>query len=196
MKLTVLATLAALLITAGLSAQSSDGTMMKSDKAPADGTMMKSDDTMMKSDNTMMKSDNTMMKSSDSMMVSDADRKMSADPMDISAYSLKGLGKQVVPFTTEAAAQALAKKGTVVYFFAATWCPECQATYKDLKTNFGMLPMNFTLVFVNYDKAKDLKMKYGITAQHTFVLLGAMGEKKKVWSTSMTVGDLVQSTMM
>lgn len=202
MKLTVLAALAALLITAGLTAQSTDGTMMKSDTGTAaDGTMMKTDNTMMKSDNTMMKSDaaaadGSMMKSSQSMMVTDAERKMSADPMDISAYNLKGLGKQVVPFTTEAAAQALAKKGTVVYFFAATWCPECQATYKDLKTNFGMLPMNFTLVFVNYDKAKDLKMKYGITAQHTFVLLGAMGEKKKVWSTSMTVGDLVQSTMM
>jgi thiol-disulfide isomerase/thioredoxin len=203
MKLTVLAALAALLFTAGLTAQSTDGTMMKSDSSTADGTMMKSDDTMMKSDNTMMNSDNTMMKSDStmmksdaSMMVSDADRKMSADPMDISAFNLKGLGNQVVAFKSEAAAQALAKKGTVVYFFAATWCPECQATYKDLKANFSMLPKNFTLVFVNYDKAKELKMKYGITAQHTFVQLGAMGEKKKVWSTSMTVGDLVQSTMM
>ena len=189
MKTTVLAALAALLFAAGLTAQSSDSTMMKSGTSgSADGTMMKAD--------SAMGADNSMMKSAQPMMVSVTDRKMSADPMDISAYNLTGLGKQVVAFTTEAAAQTLAQKQTVVYFFAATWCPDCQATYKDVKANFSKLPMNFTLVFVNYDKAKDLRAKYGITAQHTFILLGAMGEKKKVWSTSTTVDDLVQSTMM
>jgi len=176
MKTTVLAALAALLVAGGLNAQNSDSTMMKSGSAGS--------------------TDGTMMKVAPPMMVSDSDRKMSADPMDISAFNLSGLGKQVVAFTSEAAAQTLAQKQTVVYFFAATWCPDCQATYKDVKANFSKLPMNFTLVFVNYDKAKDLKQKYGITAQHTFVLVGAMGEKKKVWTTSATVSDLVQSTMM
>ena len=177
-----------LTISLTLAAWSQD-TMMKSDKpAPTDGSMMKADTTKAAGD--------TMMKSTQPMMVSDADRKMSADPMDLSAYNLKGLGKQVVAFTTEKDAMMLAKTQTVVYFFAATWCPDCQATYKDLKANFSMLPMGFTLVFVNYDKAKELKTKYGITAQHTFVLVGPAGEKKKVWTGSTTVADLVKNTKM
>jgi len=144
----------------------------------------------------MMKSDDSMMKSDDSMMKGDDTGKMSSDPMDASAYNLKGLGKQVVPFTTEAAAQALAKSQTVIYFFAATWCPSCQETYQDVKANFAKIPANVTLVFVNYDKASDLKKKYGITMQHTFVVIGPAGEKKSIWSGAATVSELVDKSMM
>ena len=157
-----------------VSAWAQDNTMMKSDKAtPADGTMMKSE----------------------SSMVSDADKKMSADPMDSSAFNLKGLGKQVSAWTTtsDAMKDAKMKDLTVVYFFAATWCPDCQATYQDLKANFAMLPMNFKVVFVNYDKSVELKKKYGITAQHTFLTVGPNGEKKKVWNGGNTVAELIKN---
>jgi len=116
--------------------------------------------------------------------------------MDSSAYDLAGLGNQVVAFTTEKAAMTLAKNQTVVYFFAATWCPTCQETYKDLKAHFSKLPLGTTLVFVNYDKATDLKKKYGVTSQHTFVLIGQGGEKRKIWTGSTTVDDLVKNTKM
>ena len=158
--------------------------------------MMKSDDTMMKADPSAMKSDTSMMKSEGSMMVSDSDRKMSADPMDITGFNLKDLGPQVAAFTTQKDAMMGPKGQTVVYFFAATWCPDCQATYKDLKANFSKLPMNFKLVFVNYDKNPDLRKKYGITAQHTFLTVGPMGEKKKVWAGSVTVADIVAAATM
>lgn len=166
-----------------------DNTMMKSDKPAAGASMMKADDSMAKSSDSMMKS-------SDTMMVSDADKKMAMDPMDSTAYNLKGLGKQVVAFTTEKDAMMLAKSQTVVYFFAATWCPDCQATYKDIKTNASMLPMGVTLVFVNYDKATELKKKYGVTSQHTFVVVGPNGEKKKVWNGASTVADIVKNAKM
>lgn len=144
-----------------------EGSMMKSDKPAEDGAMMK------------------------------ADPMMKAEPMmDPSAYDLKGLGNQVVPFTTEKDAWMLAKDQTVVYYFAATWCPSCQALYKDLKKNASMLPKGLTVVFVNYDKSADLKKKYGVTSQHTFVLTGTAGEKKKVWNGSMTVADLVKNAKM
>lgn len=134
------------------------------------------------SQDTMMKSDKPA--ADGSMMKAEA-------PMDKSAYDLRGLGPQVVAFTTEKAAQSLAAQGTVVYYFAATWCPDCQATYRDLQANFTKLPKGFHLVFVNYDKSADLKKKYGVTYQHTFVLVGPAGEKKKVWSGSATVASLV-----
>ena len=138
-------------------------------------------------------SDGTMMKSSGSMTVSDSERKMSADPMDISAYNLKGLGPQVVAFTTEMAAWDLARTKTVIYFFAATWCPDCQATYRDLKTAYKNIPSNVVLVFVNYDKALDLRTKYGITAQHTFVVVGGDGMAKKTWAGTDSVADIVRT---
>ena len=153
--------------------------------------MMKADVTMMKTDPSAMKSDTSMMKSEAAIMVSDADRKISAEPMDITAFNLKGLGPHVLAFTTLKDAMMGPKDQTVVYFFAATWCPDCQATYKDLKVNFGMLPMDFKLVIVNYDKNPDLRKRYGITAQHTFLTLGPAGEKKKVWAGSVTVAEIV-----
>ena len=119
-------------------------------------------------------------------------RMMKADP---SVYDLSGLGPQVVAFTTEADAQRLAKTQTVVYFFAATWCPTCQATYKDLQSHVRTIPSNLTLVFVNYDKSFDLKKKYGITVQHSYVVIGPQGEKRKTWSGSMTVADLLRNAL-
>ena len=138
-----------------------------------DGTMMKADKPA--ADGTMMK----------------------AEPMmDRSAYDLKGLGMQVVAFTTEAAAQALAKNSTVVYYFAATWCPTCQAMHADLKKNFDKIPKTVTLIYVNYDKSAELKKKYGVSTQHTFVTLGAMGEKKRVWNGSPTVAEFLKNALM
>lgn len=145
-------------------AYAQDGSMMKSDKPAEDGAMMK------------------------------ADPAMKPEPMmDKSAFDVKGLGPQVVAFTSEKDAQMLAKTQTVVYYFAATWCPTCRATHQDVQANFVKLPRDLTLVYVNYDKSADLKKKYGVTSQHTFVVIGQGGEKRKVWNGSMTVADIVKN---
>lgn len=131
----------------------------------------------------------------DSMMKTgkgSSDGSMMKAGTDKSAYDLRGLGPQVVAFTTEKAAQALAAQGTAVYFFAATWCPDCQATYRDIQAQYRTIPGDFTLIFVNYDKSGDLKKKYGITSQHTFVSIGPGGEKLKVWSGTTTVASLLE----
>jgi thiol-disulfide isomerase/thioredoxin len=137
--------------------------------------------TMMKSDSS--NADSSMMKSDDSMMIS----------AKTGFYSLEDLGPGVAAFTSEKAAQAMAKAKTVVYFFAATWCPTCQATYKDIKAGYKSLPGDFLLVFVDYDKAKDLKKKYGVTYQHTFVRIGPKGEAKKTWSGTTSLADIVKN---
>jgi len=161
--------------------------MMKSDAMTKDDSMMKSD--AMTKDDSMMKSD--AMKS-DGMMKDD----MMKDAMDPSAYNLQGLGPKLVAFTTEADAQKAAQTKRVVYFFAATWCPDCQATYRDLKANVATVPSDVQVVFVNYDKASELKKKYGITSQHTFVAVGPQGEKKKAWAGTTTASALVAALGM
>lgn len=107
-------------------------------------------------------------------------------------YDVSKLGPSVVAYGGESAAMMAAKAGPTVYFFAASWCPTCQATYKDIVANFGMLPMKTQIVFVNYDTEKDLKSKYGVTYQHTFVQIDAMGKAVKTWSGTATVKDILK----
>ncbi len=60
-------------------------------------------------------------------------------------------------------------KGNIVLFFHANWCPTCVAIEKDIEKNKKNIPENLTLLKVNYDDADDLKEKYGVTGQYTFV---------------------------
>jgi len=121
------------------------------------------------------------------------DAMMKKDDLARDFFDLAGLGPSVAYFTTEDEAMSMAKNARVVYFFAAGWCPNCRAAYQDIKTNFKAIPMDIKILFVNYDKAKDLKMKFGVTYQHTFVLLDGMGKPAKTWSGSATVAELVKA---
>lgn len=106
-------------------------------------------------------------------------------------FDASGLGPSVLPFTGEDDAKTLAKKNTTVYFFAATWCPTCRGTYKDIVANYPKFPADFRLVLVNYDTAKELKAKYGVTYQHTFVSIDSSGKALNTWSGSPTVADII-----
>ena len=79
----------------------------------------------------------------------------------------------------------------VVLFFHASWCPTCIAVDKDIKANLNAIPTSLTILDVNYDKSTDLKKKYGVTYQHTFVQVDAQGNLIKKWSGSPTLTSLV-----
>ena len=115
-----------------------------------------------------------------------------ADPAK-AVFDLSGMAPGVLPFSTEASAQALAARRQVVYFFAASWCPTCRETYRDLKANTGSIPEDLVVVVVDYDKSAALKTRYGVTYQHTFILIGPGGEARKSWSGSRTIADIVKN---
>lgn len=119
---------------------------------------------------------------------------LGAQAMDKSAYDVKNLGPQVTAYTNmEALTKLTAMPGTTtVLYFAATWCPSCQAFYRDLQANFKNLPKDVNLVFVNYDKEMDLKKKHGVTGQHTYVQVDAQGMKKMLWVGGSSVMDLLK----
>jgi len=71
---------------------------------------------------------------------------------------------------------------TVVYFFHASWCPDCKAT--DAALVADGVPDGLTVVKVDYDTATDLKKKYGVTTQHTFVAVDPEGMATKKWTGS------------
>jgi thiol-disulfide isomerase/thioredoxin len=106
---------------------------------------------------------------------------MSAQAVDESSPRFaRSTGKKVI-FSNLPDAQALAQKGPTVLFFAADWCPTCRLALKDINANGAQLN-EITVVVVDYDKAADLKAKYGVTSQHTYVQIDALGEKLAIWN--------------
>lgn|GEM_PF-651178 len=78
-------------------------------------------------------------------------------------------------------AEALAANDPTVLFFAADWCPSCQMDLKDINANGSRLG-KVNVVVVNYDKSADLKAKYGVTVQDTFVQIDATGTNLAIWN--------------
>ena len=81
----------------------------------------------------------------------------------------------------------------VVYFFHASWCPDCKQTEESL-TKDGV-PAGLTVVKVDYDTATDLKEKYGITQQHTFVQVDASGGQLAKWSGTHSGAEIKAKTV-
>ena len=90
-------------------------------------------------------------------------------------------GAMKVAYKNLMAAEDLAAKEPTILFFAADWCPSCQADLKDINAN-GKRLGKVNVVVVDYDKSAELKAKYGITVQDTFVQIDAMGAKLGIWN--------------
>jgi thiol-disulfide isomerase/thioredoxin len=110
----------------------------------------------------------------------DTSSMMSVNMTAAELRAAKGAGGKVL-FMSLAEAQALVEKGPVVLFFAADWCPTCIEAMKDLNANGAMLK-GVTVVVVDYDNSKDLKKRYGVTVQHTFVQIDGKGVKLAAWN--------------
>ncbi|WP_102126885.1 thioredoxin family protein [Deinococcus planocerae] len=82
-----------------------------------------------------------------------------------------------------------------VLFFHATWCPNCKAADADLTKNLAGLPRNVVVFKTDYDRETALKRQYGITSQHTFVLVDAGGRALTKWSGG-GVREIVAKTGM
>ncbi|MDV6375821.1 thioredoxin family protein [Deinococcus arenicola] len=84
------------------------------------------------------------------------------------------------PYTK--AAYDAAKGMKRVLFFHATWCPNCKAANADIVKNLGNIPADVVIFKADYDKEVALKKQYGITSQHSFVLVDDSGKALKKWA--------------
>jgi thiol-disulfide isomerase/thioredoxin len=141
--------------------------MMKNDSMMNKGDTMMKDDSMMNKGDTMMK-DNSMMNKGDTMVKA-------------GSYEAYASGKVAMASATQ----------DVVLFFKANWCPSCIAVDKNIKANLDKIPSGLSILDVNYDNSSDLKKKYGVTYQHTFVQVDKDGNLIKKWSGSPTLSALV-----
>lgn len=88
---------------------------------------------------------------------------------------------------------ALANSGKVVLFFKASWCPTCNAFDKSVVANLGNIPDGVHILKVDYDNSTELKKKYGVTYQHTFVQVDAKGNQQAKWAGSLTLADFAKN---
>ncbi len=70
----------------------------------------------------------------------------------------------------------------VVLFFHAPWCPFCKAADSAFKSKLGEIPSGVTVLKTDYDSNTDLKKKYGVTYQHTFVQIDQQGNMVTKWN--------------
>ena len=107
-------------------------------------------------------------------------RDMSAQREAADAGAMMGSGGTVT-FTTLKEAGGLAAKGPTVLFFNAKWCPLCRADMREIDARMSDLG-EITVVIVDYDDAEDLRSKYGVTYQHTYVQIDSLGERIALWN--------------
>ncbi len=82
---------------------------------------------------------------------------------------------------TDYDAEKIAEAGynDTVLFFYASWCPECRAFEQAIEAS--ELPEGIQILKVDYDTATDLRKKYEVTLQSSFVSVTDNGDKITYW---------------
>lgn len=89
----------------------------------------------------------------------------SSDTVPSSAQrTTNGSGGFYLEYSSANIEQTVARK---LLFFHAPWCPQCRAIESDIKRDG--VPEGLAVIKVDYDSNQDLRRKYGVTIQTTFV---------------------------
>lgn len=77
-----------------------------------------------------------------------------------------------------------------VLFFYASWCPFCKENDKILGKAYSEGAAHRSTYKIDYDTATELKRRFGIVTQDTFVLIDGNGDVKRT-AIHPTVADLL-----
>ena len=78
---------------------------------------------------------------------------------------------------------ALSSNQKTVIFFHAGWCPTCIAASEDFQANINQIPSDVTILKADYDAETELKEKYGVVMQDTFIQVNSDGEEIAKWNS-------------
>lgn len=137
------------------------------------------EDTMMEDDNKAMADQEEDAAMVDDKMVKDSSADNS-EAMVEDDTMMENVVKGYVDYNPDLFAQAEGQ--TRILFFHASWCPTCKIANQELITRSSELPAGVVIFKTDYDSRKDLKAKYGVTYQHTFVQVDAQGNLITKWN--------------
>lgn len=135
----------------------------------------------------------------DSMMESDAMMKVDADADADVTMGNEAMKKADAMMEKSSASYLAFSDGVIgngqtsVLFFHASWCPSCRQGDKDLASIYGKGTAKISTYKVDYDSETALKQQYGVTYQHTFVLIDGKGNAIKTMqgATAAQLAELV-----
>lgn len=114
------------------------------------------------------------------MMEDEDSETMDTDDSAMKSDAMMAESGSYVDYSEANYQQAEGKKR--VLFFHAKWCPTCKLANEEIEKMFGEIPADVVILKVDYDTETELKEKYGITYQHTFVLVDANGNQVTKWN--------------
>ncbi len=79
----------------------------------------------------------------------------------------------------------------VILFFHASWCPTCKLADGNLQEDIDFIPRNVYFLKVDYDDSSDLKDRYGVVNQHTFVQVDSNAELVNLWNGTSDLDDIL-----
>lgn len=133
-------------------------------------------------------------KESEAMESKESDEMHSDDMESASAEPAAAATGAYITLAQYEGSKDMYSEGDVVLFFAADWCPTCQEATKNLEADPAAIPAGLAIVRVDYDNSDELKQKYGVTVQHTFVQVDPEGNEVAKWSGSVTADEIAEQT--
>lgn len=133
-------------------------------------------------------------KESEAMESKESDEMHSDDMESASAEPAAAATGAYITLAQYEGSKDMYAEGDVVLFFAADWCPTCQEATKNLEADPAAIPAGLAIVRVDYDNSDELKQKYGVTVQHTFVQVDPEGNEVAKWSGSVTADEIAEQT--
>jgi len=87
-----------------------------------------------------------------------------------------------ISYSEQALEEATQDGNRALLFFHADWCPTCRAAEKDILSKIDQVPDDLTILKADYDTERELKKKYQVAVQHTFVQVDQNGNQLTKWS--------------
>lgn len=157
-----------------------DGEMsrMEQDVTMEDGTTVMMNGTVTLADGTALVLPEGMMVTMDGRLRMRDGFASAQEPAVMEGPSDDAAPAAAVSASYEAYTDAVLQDGNVkVLFFHAAWCPECKRHDGVLQSWLPSEEFTRSVYKVDYDTAKELKAKFGVVYQHTFVVVDGQGNK-------------------
>jgi thiol-disulfide isomerase/thioredoxin len=119
---------------------------------------------------------------------------LEAEKLDTTQNGEVGQGSYISYESYESTSD-LYENSEVILFFNASWCSTCKVARDNFEASLDQIPADLAIVVVDFDNSDDLRKRYGVTLQHTFVQIDSNGDALKKWSGSTTISELVKQTV-